>query len=113
MERAKRERRTPRSGLRGTACIYDFALLFFFFYPLLHRALYFSHPLPEIEKQLGRDDDDDSSQSRLENAAAVAAAAATQLQSLTSGGSLSLAPNRRKEKQGEGETGRVAAGPLC
>lgn len=70
--------------------------------------LYFSHPLPKIEKQLGRDDDDDSSQSQPENVAA--AIAATRLQSLTSGASSSLAPNCRKEKQEEGEPGRAAAG---
>lgn len=69
---------------------------------------------PEIEKQLGRDDhDDDSSQSQPENAAAAATTVATettQLQSLTSGASSTLAPNWRKEKQEEGEPGRVAAG---
>lgn len=87
-------------------------LLLFFFFPLLHRtALYFSRPLPEIEKQLGRDDDDDSSQSQPENVAAVAAA--TRLQSLTSGASSRLAPDCRKKKnRAEGEPGRVAAG-LC
>lgn len=81
----------------------------FFLSPSLHRALYFSRPPPEIEKQLGRDDDgdDDSSQSQPGNAAA--ATAATRLQSLTSGASSRLAPDQRKEKQEEGEPGLVAA----
>lgn len=83
------------------------AFYHFFLSPSLHRALDFSRPPPEIEKQLGRDDDDDdSSQSQPENAAA--ATAATRLQSLTSGVSSRLAPDQRKEKQEEGEPGRVA-----